>query len=141
MCRCSPSVVTPPIFEQATYYTRPNRLKTIRMTAITSRAWTTLPVRGKLDDILGPKYPSNHRTSKIMIIQVSMKFLLLGICSITHLTTSTFQAHPSDGEYLPPPLGGYMFINRKYRIGIGLENAPQLLLQSDGLLICPHLLY
>jgi hypothetical protein len=38
-------------------------------------------VRGMLGMNLGPKKPSSHRTSNIMMIQVSMRFLLLSYLS------------------------------------------------------------
>ena len=77
MKRQSVWLAAPPVFNEARIYMIPNSLKTIRMTAITSSVWTTLPVRGKPEKIFGPKYPSSHSTSRITIIQVSMRFLLL----------------------------------------------------------------
>jgi hypothetical protein len=85
----------------------PNTLKITRMTTITSRVWMILPLRGKPEKTVGPKYPSNHSMSRITIIQVSMKFLLfIAICPTTHHTVNTPQPHPSAGECFSPPLGG-----------------------------------
>ena len=77
----------------------PNAFKTTRMTTITSRVWTALPERGKLENIFGPKYPTNHRTSRITIIKLSMKFLLLNDLSMVHHTVNAPGAHPAAGEY------------------------------------------
>ncbi len=50
----------------------------------------TLPERGKPAKTFGPKYPSNHRTSNITIIKLSMRFLLL--CDLYY--TSSYNKHP-----------------------------------------------
>jgi hypothetical protein len=48
-----------------------------RMTAITSRIWSQLPVRGSLGLMLLPKKPSAHRIIRITTIAVNMRFLLI----------------------------------------------------------------
>jgi hypothetical protein len=47
-----------------------------RMTAITIRMWTQLPVFGKLELIFRPKKPSSHSITKITTIVHNMRFLL-----------------------------------------------------------------
>jgi len=47
------------------------------ITTMTSSTWTALPERGKPEKRFGPKYPNNHSTSRITIIQVSMRSVLL----------------------------------------------------------------
>ena len=88
-------------------YTMPNALKTIRMRAMTSNVWITLPLRGIPEYRDGPKYPRSHSMSRITMIQVSMRFLLYKmIWTYIHLTVNTPQPHPSAGECLSPPIGG-----------------------------------
>ena len=66
-----------PSADQAWIYMIPNSFKIMRMITMTSKTCTTLPLRGKPEKRFGPKYPSNHSMSRITIIQVSIRFLLL----------------------------------------------------------------
>ena len=49
----------------------------MRMTAITTRAWIQLPVRGSLGLMFRPKKPSSHSIIRITTIVHNMRFLPL----------------------------------------------------------------
>jgi hypothetical protein len=66
-----------------------SNLKITRMITITIRTWTRLPVLGMLGMTRGPKKPRSHRTNRMTMIVLSIRFLLFRYV----LDAVTFDGH------------------------------------------------
>jgi hypothetical protein len=87
--------VASPVFNEARIYRIPNSFKMMRMTTMTSKTWTALPVRGKPEKTFGPKNPSSQSITRITMIVHNMRFLLLSdSLSMMGMDGGLSDAHP-----------------------------------------------